>query len=123
VSPLDQESLADFASDLVGGNESVRKAVQYEKKVGHLRDDMGWRYLLERIKAQKEAFMLGIARGLMSGKKPDEVTLAYMRGFYDGAIDTALQPEKAAQNLERQARKAIIEAATETAQGAESPYN
>lgn len=113
--------LSDFAANLAKTNPAVTTAIDYEKKVGHLRDDQGFRFLKQRILEQRDRFLVGIAKGLLAGQKVDPEELARMRGFYEGALYVIERPEKAADQLEKLAREAILKAAADEEEGPFAP--
>jgi hypothetical protein len=114
--------IEEFAAELVKSDPSVSKAIDYERKVGHLRDDQGFQFLKRRILEQRDRFLLGIAKGLLAGRKADPEEIARMRGFYEGALYVIERPEKAAESLEQLARKAILEASREEEEGEYAPF-
>jgi hypothetical protein len=122
VSTLDPETIAEFAADLAKSDPEVARVIADVQKLDHLREDPGWMILKRRIAEQKERFLLSIARGLMAGKTPNPLEVAYRRGYFQGSKETVDAPEKAAISLERAARAAWINAQVEEAEGSEEPY-
>lgn len=119
---MDPETLSEYAANLARTDPKVQSAIQYERQIGHLREDAGWQLIMRRIKEQRETFMLRLAQGLMAGKPAIPEEIAFNRGFYEGALFAVSQPEQAAENLDRAARAAVIRTAVEEEEGENAPY-
>lgn len=100
----------------------VQRTLADVRRLDHLREDPGWQILFLRIKEQKDAYMLRIARYLMNGGKVDQDQITFMRGYYAGARDTVEQPETAVESLERAARAAYQRALRDLISEDEEPY-
>lgn len=89
-----------------------------------LREHVGWRRLRDSILAERDAFMVGLARQLMSGAEIDQRKIDFFRGYFQGALDTVERPDKAEENLEKAARRAwaLTQLELETEKEEESPY-
>lgn len=83
----------------------VARAVNEVRMLDGLREHVGWRQLRKRVDAQKEDFVLSLARRLMSNVEAASLQreIDFKRGYFKGAIDVIERPEKAEENLERAA--------------------
>jgi hypothetical protein len=71
-----------------------------------LREHVGWRRLWEKVRGDRERFLAGLTRRLMSGDPVDQREIDFHRGFYYGAEWVLGHPEEAEKSLERAARLA-----------------
>lgn len=88
---------------ILEGDPRLQKLAQEAAQYGRLKEDPAWRALFDRIQAQKERFMLRLARRLMAGEVVSQRELDYNKGFYDGAYYAVAHPEKAITSLEHAA--------------------
>ncbi len=105
---MDPEELADFVVERAKADPKVQRIVEDVKLFDGLREHQGWRRLYERVKADRERFLLGLARRLLSGDKVDQQEIDFHRGFYQGAFWVLGHPEQAENSLERAARQAYL---------------
>lgn len=83
----------------------------------------GYRFLVERVEDQRDAYTAKIARRLMAGEEVSQREIDWYRGYYAGALETLRRPYVAEHNLEGAARLAwglASEAITEKEN--ETPY-
>lgn len=102
----------------------VRQIVEDVRLFDGLRDHPGWKRLYDKIRENRDAFMVTLTRRLMAGERVPFDEIAHSRGFYEGALWIIEQPETAERNLERAARVAWLRAQAENDQDEEgmSPY-
>ncbi len=104
---IEQENeVADFLAEQAMKDPNVRRIVQDARDYDELKKSPAWRKLYERIVADKEGFLDDLARRLMAGGKTTEEEIAFMRGFYQGAVWVVKHPAVAEKNLERAATTA-----------------
>lgn len=89
-----------------------------------LREHVGWRRLLNKVGADRDGFLIGVAKRLMAGFVVDQREIDFHRGFYEGALFVLEMPEKAEENLEAAARRAYAMTQLEqlNTELEESPY-
>lgn len=102
----------------------MRRIVEDVRLFDGLREHAGWRRLYDKVRENKDGFMLSLSRRLMAGETVSPEEIAHSRGFYEGALWIISQPEVAERNLERAARMAWVRAQAELDQQEEaaSPY-
>lgn len=84
----------------------MQAIVREAQALDGLTEHGGWRILFNRVRAQRDGFLLSIARRLMSGELVDQREIDFNRGYYEGALNTLARPDKALENLEKAARHA-----------------
>lgn len=121
---LSVEDVAEFVVERAKGDPRVKKIVEDVRLFDGLREHAGWRRLRDSIRADRDRFLLGIARQLMSGQEVDQRKIDFYRGYFQGALDTVERPEKAEENLERAARHAwaLTQLEIQAESEEESPY-
>jgi hypothetical protein len=121
---VSEEDVANFVVERAKQDPKVKKILEDVRMFDGLREHAGWRRLYDRVKADRERFLLGIARRLMNGEVVDQLEIAHHRGFYQGALWVLGHPEEAEKNLERAARAAWVMANLEQLAEEESasPY-
>lgn len=91
-----------------------------------LRENAAWKRLYEKVMAQKDRYMNGLAQRLMGPKDrhPSPEEIAYHKGYYQGAVAVLSAPELAEANLERAARIAwlLVNQELDKIEEEESPY-
>lgn len=121
---LSAEDVAEFVVERAKRDPRVQKIVEDVRMFDGLREHAGWRRLRDAIKAEREGFLLSLARRLMSGEEVDQRMIDFYRGYFQGALDTVERPEVAERNLERAARSAwaLTQLELETERQEDSPY-
>ncbi len=104
----------------------ARRAIHEARVLEPLHEDVAWQHLRQKVEASKESFLIRIAERQMRGEEVSQREIDFLRGYYHGALDLLMAPERAEQNLEREAkrayRKALAEANEAQAKEEESPY-
>lgn len=90
-------------SELLKDNPRLQRLAEEATEYGRLKEDPAWRSLHKRVRGQKDRFLIGIARRLMSGEIVPQREIDYNRGFYDGAHYAVAHPDKAVASLEHAA--------------------
>lgn len=105
---MSEMSVADTIADRMKKDPKVASIVADAQMFDQLQQDPGWRRLFEKVQADKQRFMDGLARRMFGPKKnrPSDEEIAFQQGFYQGAIWILSYPDKAMENLERTARLA-----------------
>lgn len=119
-----EKPVADLIAERVQKDPKVRAVVEDARVFAELQEQRGWKRLRDRIKADKDKYMAGIAARLMKGTKVSPEELAFHRGFYAGAEWIIGHPEQAMKALDSAARVAYLLIETEMIQEQESdsPY-
>lgn len=86
----------------------VQRLISEVRNIGELTDHPGWQILRRKVEEEKDQFLLRVAKRLMAGYDVSTLEIDYKRGYYQGALDTLLRPEKAWENLEKAARRAWL---------------
>ena len=119
-------NVADMVADRMRQDPKVAKIVADAHLFDGLKEHQGWKRLYERVMAQKDRYMLEIAKRLIrpGAQPPSSEEIAYQQGFYQGAVWLVSHPALAEQNLERAARLAWLMTLEEAAkhEQEESPY-
>jgi len=110
------EQIADFVAEKAKKDPKVRQTIRDAHLFDSLKSHEGWKRLAEHVRADRERFLMRLAKRLMSGQVVDQREIDYQRGFYQGAEWVIGHPEEAEASLERAARRAWRMAQDELAQ-------
>lgn len=98
----------DLLAERVQEDPNIRQVVLDAKQFDGLKEDPGWQRLYERLRGQRDSFLVNVSRRMMTGQEVSRDEIVYHRGFYDGAMYAVAHPEVAFANLERAAKMAYF---------------
>lgn len=116
----------EFVAERMKRDPKVQAIVADAHLFDSLRENSAWKRLYEKVMAQKERYMRGLAERLMGPKyrHPSPEEIAFHKGYYQGAVNVLIAPEVAELNLERAARIAwlLVNQEFDKIEEEESPY-
>ena len=100
------QQVADLMAEKAKKDPRVRQTIHDAHLFDALREHDGWKRLAELVRADRERFLLRLAKRLMAGEEVSQREIDFQRGFAQGAEWVVGHPEQAEASLERAARKA-----------------
>jgi hypothetical protein len=102
----------------------VGRIVRDVRLFERLKEDPGWRRLVDVVQEKPERFLKALCRRQMAGEVVDQREIDYMRGWQDCLDYLVSTPELALEKLEQVAKTAYALATVEQLQAEEdeSPY-
>ncbi len=96
--------IIELVAETVAKDPRLSKVVDEAKWYAGLLDDPAWKRLAEKVQAENDKWLLGIAKRQFKGEIISQREIDTQRGFVLGALFTIRHPEKAEKGLESASR-------------------